>query len=104
MTRLLDAVPETDRPALLRQMRRRRYRRSEVVFNQGDPGDSLYVVESGRFDVRATSSTGAVMLVRVVHPGEIFGELAVVHPDARRTARVCALQDSEALVLSRADF
>jgi CRP-like cAMP-binding protein len=104
MVQLLDVVPERARPALLAQMQRRRYKAATVVFNQGDPGNTLYVVESGRFDVRATTVNGQIRLLRVVHPGEIFGELAVVHPYATRTARVCALEDSTALLLSRAAF
>ena len=85
-------------------MRPRRYRRGDVVCNHGDLGDSLWLVESGRFDVQLATPEGQVMVVRVVHPGDFFGELALVHPHSRRIGRVSALEPSVAHVLHRNDF
>ena len=101
---MLDGLGPDERAALTARLRRREYRRGQVVFNDGDVGDCLYLVEDGRLDVQVTTSAGQVVTLRVVHPGEIVGELALVHPDNRRTGRVRALEASTLLALHRLDF
>jgi CRP/FNR family cyclic AMP-dependent transcriptional regulator len=81
-----------------------RFRRGQAVFNDGDTADHLYLVRSGRFDVQLTTPSGTVVVVRVIQPGEFFGELALVHHGVRRTARVTALEDSEVVSLRRTDL
>ena len=89
---------------MVARLRPRQYKRGQSVFNDGDRGDCLYLVQSGRLDVQLTSADGHTVSVRVVQPGEFFGELALVHPDRLRMGRVCALELSETLVLHRHDF
>lgn len=101
---LAAALGEAGRTSLTRRLRRQRFRRGDVVFNQGDRGDCLYVVESGRFRMQLSGSDGHAVTVRIVHPGDWFGELALVHPDHRRTSRVCALEDGTSLLLTRTEF
>jgi CRP/FNR family transcriptional regulator, cyclic AMP receptor protein len=84
--------------------RRRKFSRGEVVFHEGDPGDSLHRVTTGRFAARITTPLGDVATFGVHGPGEVFGLLAVVHPDARRTATVVALQASETFAIPRSAF
>ena len=67
-----------------------------VLFEQGDDGDSVYVVRSGRVEVRVDGT-----VVRSHGRGEVFGELALI-VDGRRTATVTALRDTELLRLDRA--
>ena len=98
------ALGEAGRASLSRRLRRQWFRRGDVVFNEGDRGDCLYVVESGRFRVQLSGSDGHAVTLRIVHPGDWFGELALVHPDHRRTGRVCALEDGTSLVLTRTEF
>jgi CRP-like cAMP-binding protein len=94
-------VPELE----LRQAgRRRKFSRGEVVFHEGDPGDSLHRVTSGRFAARITTPLGDVATFAVHAPGEVFGLLAVLHPDARRTATVVALQASETFAIPKSAF
>jgi CRP-like cAMP-binding protein len=54
--------------------------------------------------MQLTTLAGQAITLRVVQPGEIFGELALVHPDRRRTGRVCALELTETSALYRDDF
>lgn len=51
-----------------------------------------------------STAQGQVIIVRVAQPGEHVGELALVHPDSRRSARVCALEPTETLALYRQDL
>jgi len=84
--------------------RRRTFARGEVVFHEGDPGDSLHRVTRGRFAARVTTPRGDVATFAVHSPGEVFGLLAVLHTDARRTATVAALEASETFALPASAF
>jgi CRP-like cAMP-binding protein len=101
---LLDALGPVEREALVAHLRPRQYKRGQAVFNDGDHGDCLHLVQSGRLDVQITTTQGHTITLRVIQPGEFFGELALVHPDQVRTGRVCALEPTETLALYRHDF
>ena len=101
---LLEVLDAVDRQALVRRLRPRHYSRGQVVFNDGDLGDCLHFVQGGRVDVQLASLAGHAITVRVVHPGEFFGELALVNASHRRTGRVTALEATNTLALYRSDF
>jgi len=55
-----------------------RYADGEIIFNQGDPSDHLYVIRSGK--VRITREQGdKVELLDDAEPGEVIGEMGVLH-------------------------
>lgn len=87
-------------PRWRQKMRRRRFSRDEVVFHEGDPGDTLHVIDKGRVLVEVTTSRGDVAALAVRGPGEVIGELAIVG-DGRRTARVTTLEPTETLTLDQ---
>ena len=101
---LLDALGPDEREALVTRLRPRHYKRGQAVFNDGDHGDCLHLVQSGRLDVKVTTKHGHTITLRVIQPGEFFGELALVHPGQVRTGRVCALEPTDTLALYRHDF
>jgi CRP/FNR family cyclic AMP-dependent transcriptional regulator len=98
--RLLDVLDETERSAVLKATRRRVFKRNEVVFHDGDPGDTLHLVVKGHFAVRVTTPLGDVATLRVLGPGEHFGELAVLDA-APRNGTVVSLEQGETLTLYR---
>lgn len=71
------------------------------LFHEGDEGDSLYVLLSGRLDVVAHSPEPVV--IRVLGRGDVLGELALL-TGSPRSASVRARRDSELLKLARSDF
>jgi CRP/FNR family transcriptional regulator, cyclic AMP receptor protein len=89
---------------LRRSGRRRRFDRGEVVFHRDDPGDSLHRVESGRFAARVITPVGDAATVSLHGPGDVFGLLAVVRSEHRRTATVVALERAETLAIPRSAF
>ena len=101
---LLDSLAGPERDAVIARLRPRHYKRGQAVFNEGDRGDCLHLVQSGRLDVQVTTAKGQTITLRVVQPGEFFGELALVHPDRLRTGRVRALEPASTLALYRHDF
>lgn len=101
---LLAGVAEEDVAELTERARRRRFAAGEVVFHAGDPADTLHLVRSGRFAVRITTEFGSTATLNVVGPGGAFGELALLTPDAPRSATVAALEDAETLSIHQLDF
>lgn len=73
--------------------------RGDLLFHEGDPGDSLYVVLRGKIKLGRTSGDGRENLVAVLGPGEMFGELSLFDPGPR-SAGATALVDSTLLGLS----
>jgi CRP-like cAMP-binding protein len=100
---LLDKLPEDDARAVLAASRRRRFARHEVVFHEGDPGDTLHLVDKGRVAVRVTSPLGDTVTLRILGPGAIFGELALLSP-APRNATIVAVERTETLAVHRDRF
>jgi CRP/FNR family cyclic AMP-dependent transcriptional regulator len=87
-----------------RTLRRRRFKRNGVIFHQGDPGDSLFIVETGRVKVVVLSAEGAEdAIIATLGPGMFFGELALLD-GAARSASAIAVEPSETLVLDRDSF
>jgi len=97
---LFDGLALEQTRAVLGLARRRKFSRGEVVFHEGDPGDTLHLVDRGHVAVRVTTPLGDMATLRIIGPGEYFGELALVSP-APRSATVTALEPTETLVLHR---
>jgi CRP-like cAMP-binding protein len=100
---LSDLEPEDVR-RLLSIARRRTFLKGDIVFHRDDPADSLHLIARGRFAARLTTPQGDSVLLEVLGPGQAFGELALLLPDARRSATVSALEDSETRSVFRDDF
>ena len=71
----------------------------EVVLREGEPADGLYLVRSGRLQVRRSAPDPDDEVVGEIGRGEVVGEAALLTERAR-TATVVALRDSELLHLS----
>jgi CRP-like cAMP-binding protein len=85
-------------------LRSRRYRRNETIFHQGDPGDSLYVIESGAVKIVLPDPEGEEgAIIATLSAGDFFGELALLD-GADHSATAIALEATEALVLRREAF
>lgn len=83
---------------------RRRFARREVLFHEGDPGDTVHLIDRGRVAIRITTPLGDVATLRVRGAGEVVGELSLLHDASRRNATVVALERSETLSLHRDQF
>ncbi len=100
---IFDSLAPDERQAVVRGMTRRRYARRETVFHEGDPGDSLHVIVKGHVSLRVTTPRGDSAVLRVLGPGDIFGQFALVAPGPR-SATVTALDTTETMTLGREDF
>jgi CRP/FNR family transcriptional regulator, cyclic AMP receptor protein len=89
--------------SLARGLRTRRFRRAEVIFHQGDPGDALFIVASGAVKITLPSETGEEAILATLRHGDFFGELALLD-GAPRSATAVALEACETWVLPRERF
>jgi len=89
--------------ALLEQTQIRHYRTGEVLFEQGDRPDGLYVVVSGKLIVETMSQDGKPHLMALVHANETVGELALL-AESGRSATCTAARESTMAFLSREAF
>jgi CRP/FNR family transcriptional regulator, cyclic AMP receptor protein len=85
-------------------MRRRRFKRGEVLFHEGDPGDTLHLIEKGHVAIRSTTPLGDVATFAVLGPGDVFGDQALLTSSAKRTASAVALEGAETRSLTRDGF
>ena len=83
--------------------RMRRFRRGEVIFHVGDPGDALFLIASGAVKITLPSETGEEAILTTLQPGEVFGELSLLD-GAPRSATAVALEATETMVLQRERF
>ena len=84
-------------------VRSRRFRRGEVIFHVGDPGDALFIIVSGEIKISLPSEAGEEAILVRLRPGDVFGELALLD-GAPRSATATALSATETVVLPRDRF
>ena len=81
----------------------RRFRRNEVIFHQGDPGNALHVVTDGAVKIVLPSPEGDEAIIATMRRGDFFGELALLD-GAPHSASATAVEPTETLALPRAVF
>ena len=81
----------------------RRFTHGQMIFGRGEPGSSMMAVLEGRVRIGVTSAEGREVLLTIVEPGQIFGELALLDGKPR-SADATALGDCRLLALDRRDF
>lgn len=98
---LLSPLSDDERTALLSVSRRRKFARNEVICHEGDPGNSLHLIEKGYVAMRVTTPLGDAATLAVNGSGGFFGELALLTNDATRNSTVVALDAVETRSISR---
>lgn len=79
------------------------YQSGEILFTEGDPGDRVFFIMSGRVQVIKNLSNGATRELAVLGEGDIVGEMAVL--DGRpRSATVTAIEATEVLEVAKDNF
>lgn len=81
----------------------RNYSRGQLIFSEGDAGESLLVLVAGRLAVYRSSPGGDRAILTELRPGQVLGEVSLLDR-APRSASVEALESSRLLSLPRATF
>ena len=100
---ILSNVPESDLVALAQASRERSYPAGQVILRQDAPGDAMYVVIEGRVKVVLIGEDGREVILSVLGPGAVFGEMALLD-DAPRSAHVIAMTQCHVMTLYRGAF
>jgi CRP-like cAMP-binding protein len=103
---LLAPLDGVQSAAVLAAARRWSFAKGEVVFHEGDPADSMHLVESGYLAIRVTTPDGERATLNVLGAGDVVGELSLLHRDRpeHRSATVVALSEVTTRSLTSAAF
>lgn len=101
---ILRSLDDTERRAVLRAAVRRKFRSGDTLFHQGDPGDTVHLLDRGHVAVKVVDAHGVSLTLDVLSAGSAFGEQTLVDPAARRTASIVAIGAVETLTIRRDDF
>jgi CRP-like cAMP-binding protein len=101
--RLFAGLSEEDLEAIAEVSVSRRYQAGEVVFREGDGGDTCYIVRSGLARAVRQHSDGRSITLSHFGPGDIFGELAMFDEEPR-SATVDVIDALEAMAIPGRDM
>ncbi len=83
--------------------RERSYPKGSVILFEDDPGDSLYIVRTGRVKVVKVGEDGREVILGWLGVGDHFGELSLIDGQPR-SAHVIAVDEAQMIILRREDF
>lgn len=101
--RMFEHLTEDDRTNLADVIDELKVAEGQILFQAGDPGDSLFIVVRGEIELFIKDMVGQKIVLHAAQPGDMFGELAMLD-SGPRTATALALVESEVLVLDRDDL
>jgi hypothetical protein len=81
----------------------RQFDKGAVIFNEGDMGDAAYLLQEGQVQVSKQVS-GRDKVLAELSPVSVFGEMAVLLPDRKRTATARALDRVKVVVINKKNF
>ncbi len=100
---ILGHLPEDELHELAGRVHRTQYAKDEFIFRKGDEGSGLMVVVSGRVKITSVGATGNEVLLNMIDPGRVFGEIALLDGEPR-SADAVAASPTEIITLLRRDF
>jgi CRP-like cAMP-binding protein len=79
-----------------------KYEKGKIIFNEGDEGDSIGIILSGKLEVKKrTEFKGRQVIIASLKKGSFVGEMALANENEPRSATVAASENSELIILSR---
>ena len=97
--KLFEGIKKRSLIHILENLQERTYLKGETIFTQGDIGRALFIVFSGKISLaRLDPDTQKNLVIAEVHPGEFFGEMALLE-EMPRTATAIALEDTKVFML-----
>lgn len=74
-----------------------------IVFKEGDKGDALYIVKSGKTNILKRNSSGIDSVLATLSKGAVIGDMAIID-EQPRSASVATVQDTTFLIITKDDF
>ena len=89
--------------SLANAVEKRRFRRGELIVEQGKKQDALFILLAGRARVVVTDAKAREVILATLHPGDYIGEMSLIDQEPH-SANVEAEVQTDALVLAGSDF
>jgi CRP/FNR family transcriptional regulator, cyclic AMP receptor protein len=99
---LFQGLGAEEQKALFARVHLRTCPAGETIFSMGSPGDSMMAVLSGNVRISVPSPEGREVLLAILQPGEVFGEIALLD-NKERTADATAMTACHLALLERRD-
>jgi len=74
-----------------------------LLFQHGEPGDALFAIVTGRVEISVVGTSGRRLVLNVLGPGDVFGEIALLD-GGERTASATTLERCQLSVIHRTHF
>ncbi|AZA12290.1 CRP-like cAMP-activated global transcriptional regulator GlxR [Corynebacterium gerontici] len=85
---------------LIKELETVRFPRGATIFEEGEPGDRLYIITSGKVKLARHALDGRENLLTVMGPSDMFGELSIFDPGPRTSSAVCVTEVHAATMTS----
>ena len=97
--KLFEGIKKRQLIHVLESLQERTYLKGETIFTQGDIGRALFIVFAGKIALSRLDASGQKSeVIAEVHPGEFFGEMALLE-EMPRTATATATEDTKVFML-----
>ena len=100
---ILAPLSEVELGKLVQQVSIQSFAAGETAVQQGEPGDSFYIIKKGRVDVIVEKAKGEAVVVATLGQGNFFGEMSLL-TGAVRTASIRVKEDAEFIVINKESF
>ena len=100
---LFSMLTSTQAEAVAEGVVKRRFRRGEIIVEQGRKSNALFILLTGRARVLTADSRGREVILAMLHPGDYVGEMSLIDNEPH-SATVRAEVQTVVLVLGRAEF
>src|SRR6266700_1103906 len=100
---LFATMDDEERSQLRAIMKERRFQPGQVVMAASDPEASFFIIEQGEMEVWLTDTDGKKVVLEVLGPGKVFGNL-FMHSEKTRSANATTSGELVTLALSREAF
>ena len=100
---LFAGLSDQELEVLADSLGKRTFGKGMIIFHKGNPGQTLYIIESGKVRIFIISESGQEISVNIYGPGDVFGELALLD-GLPRSAGAVAVEKAVIYTLHRDDF
>jgi CRP/FNR family cyclic AMP-dependent transcriptional regulator len=99
---LFSGLSNEERRQLVARAKLKSFAAGQMIFSMGSPGNSMMAVLGGSIRISIPSASGKEIVLAILQPGEVFGEIALLD-GKERTADAKAMTDCQLAVLERSD-
>ena len=97
-------LPPDELDRLMSELAVVKLKSGEILFQEGDPGEHLYIVVKGELEILMAPGTNNELILNNIHEGEYIGEMSLIQPGGIRSASARANGNVVALLMMEIQF